>query len=320
MNIYPWQLNLWNEVFSNKIKMPHAQIFYGAKTHEINKFVSELSKSLLCSKPTHENFSCGKCQDCLWNETSHPDLKIADNDSEKNENSDIINVSNIRETKKFLELTPHQKNGKKIVVFYNAERLTIAASNALLKTIEEPPNDCLIIFTIEDIANLLPTITSRCRLIHLPKPSIEDAKEFLKKTGNIDLINNLELYNNSPIDLINEKDMLSNINIILNELKKGGKLDLIKINAVWLNNGLIWIVNLLQKWSYEILLSKISQGQNYFPNNKKIIDELALNADLGKLLTYHKSLNEIKMYAKKPVNKEINLNSVMIEYKKIFIK
>ena len=320
MNIYPWQKSSWNELFLDELRMPHAYIFYGTQTQEINKFVDELIKSILCSQPSEENFACGKCQDCLWSKTNHPDLKIVESSSDKDENlnSDVLNVANAREVKKFLELTSHQANGKKIVAVYDAERLNIAASNALLKIIEEPPNDCLIIFTVNDIANLLPTIISRCRLITFPKPSIKDAKEFLSQTDNIDLIDNLQLYNNAPLQLINEKEMLANTNIIINELKKGNKIDLMKINNIWLDNGLVWIINLVQKWAYELLLCKLSEGHNYFPNNIKAVQELALNADLSKLLTYQISLNTIKSYAKTTVNKEINLGTVMIEYKKIF--
>ena len=320
MNIYPWQKSAWSKVFLNKLKMPHAYIFYGAQNLEINKFVDELIKSVLCSNPTAENFSCRLCQDCLWNETKHPDLKVVESSSDKDEkvSTDILNVANSREVKKFLELTPHQENGKKIVAIYGAERLSIAASNALLKTIEEPPNNCLIIFTVNNLANLLPTIISRCRLISFSKPSINEAKEFLKQTGNTNLIDTLSLYNNSPLHLINEKEMLTNVNIFLNELKKGNDIDLMKINNIWLHNGLAWIINLLQKWAYELLLCKLSEGYKYFPNDIKVVHKLALNADLSKLLTYQKSLNTIKSYAQTSVNKEINLNSVMIEYKKIF--
>ena len=320
MNIYPWHKNAWAEVFLNKLKMPHAYIFYGAQNLEIIKFVDELIKSVLCSNPTTENFACGLCQDCLWNETNHPDLKVVESSLDKNEkvSTDILNVANSREVKKFLELTPHQENGKKIVAIYGAERLSIAASNALLKTIEEPPNNCLIIFTVNNLANLLPTIISRCRLISFSKPSINEAKEFLKQTGNTNLIDTLSLYNNSPLHLINEKEMLTNVNIVLNELKKGNDIDLMKINNIWLHNGLAWIINLLQKWAYELLLCKLSEGYKYFPNDIKVVHKLALNADLSKLLTYQKSLNTIKSYAQTSVNKEINLNSVMIEYKKIF--
>jgi DNA polymerase III subunit delta' len=318
MSIYSWQRSSWDALFLNNSKMPHAFIFYGSSTIEINIFVKELIKSTLCSNQSTDNFSCKKCQNCLWGETNHPDLKVIDNVIDKDQSSNIINVSNVREAKKFLELTAHQLNGKKIVVLYNAERLTVAASNALLKTIEEPPKDCLIILTINDLANLLPTITSRCRLVSFPKPSKDEAKEVLNQNNNSDLIENLNLYNNSPLELINDKEMLSNINTILIELKKGKKIDLIKMNNIWLDNGLVWIINLLQKWSYELLLFKLSGNYNYFPNHLEVVDDLALNADLSKLLTFQKTLNNIKSYANSTVNKEINLNSVMIEYKKIF--
>ena len=230
----------------------------------------------------------------------------------------IRDSANAREVKKFLELTSHQVNGKKIVVVYGAERLNMAASNALLKTIEEPPKDCLIIFTVNNLANLLPTITSRCRLISFLNPSKEDAKDFLKQTNNVDLIDSLELYNNSPLQLINEKETLTDVSVIINELKNGDEIDLMKVNNIWLSNGLAWIINLLQKWSYEILLYKLSEEHNYFPGDTKAVHKLALNADLSKLLIYQKSLNTIKSYAQTSANKEINLNSVMIEYKNIF--
>ena len=318
MNIYPWQKKTWDSLFLNKTKMPHAFIFYGTQSIEINSFVSELVKSFLCSKPSIDNFACNECQNCLWGEAHHPDLKIVDNDLDKDQSANIINVSNVRKIKKFLELTSHQSNGKKIVVLYNAEKLTVAASNALLKTIEEPPNDCLIILTINDLANILPTVTSRCRLVSFPKPSNVEAKEVLEKTNNSDLIHNLNLYNNSPLELIDDKDKLLNINTILIELKKGKEIDLMKINNIWIDNGLVWIVNLLQKWSHELLLSKLSGGYTYFPGDKQVVHDLSLKANLSKLLTFQKSLIKIKSYAKTAVNKEINLNSVMIEYKKIF--
>ena len=320
MNIYPWHKNSWGEVFSNKLKMPHAFIFHGAQTQEITGFVEELIKSILCPNPVYENFACGECQDCLWSETNHPDLKKIESSLDKDEKSgsDTLNVVNAREVKAFLELTPHQEGGKKIVVIYGADRLTIAASNALLKTIEEPPKNCLIMFTVNNLANLLPTITSRCRLISFSKPNIEEAKEFLKQTNNDELIKSLHLYNNSPLQIISDKDLLANVSIIIEELKKGGDIDLMKIDNIWLGNGLTWIINLLQKWSYDLILFKLSEGSNYFPYDEEALRNLSLNADLSKLLTYQKSLNTIKSYAQTSINKEINLNSVMIEYKKIF--
>jgi len=46
MNIYPWQKSSWDELFLNKSAMPHAFIFYGTQTIEINSFVTELVRSI----------------------------------------------------------------------------------------------------------------------------------------------------------------------------------------------------------------------------------------------------------------------------------
>ncbi len=319
MSIYPWQNNSWVEIFSNKLKMSHAYIFYGAQTSEINKFADQVIKSVLCSKPTNEHFACGKCQDCLWSKTNHPDLcRVINRSEEKNLKTDIIKVDDVREAKEFLQTASHQTNGKKIVSIYGADRLNISASNAILKIVEEPPDDCLVIFTVNNLNDLLPTIISRCRLIAFSKPSIDDSIEFMKQTDNAYLIDNLSLYNNLPLALIADKDMLTDINVILGELKKGQGIDLMKVNSMWLNNGLAWIVNFLQKWAYELLLCKLSKRHSYFPNDIEVVSKLALSADLSKLLIYQKSLNTIKAYPQIAVNKEINLNSVMIEYKIIF--
>ena len=319
MSIYPWQRSSWVEVFSNKLKMPHAYILHGAQTLEINKFADELIKSVLCSKTNKEYFACGKCQDCLWSKTNHPDLiRVINNSEEKNLKTDILKVDDIRGAKDFLQTSSHQANGKKIVSIYGADRLNIQASNALLKIVEEPPDNSLIIFTVNKLNNLLPTIISRCRLVSFSKPSKDDAIEFLKQTDNAEFIDNLSLYNNLPLELINDKEMLTSINIILVELKKGQEIDLMKVNSAWLNNGLAWIINILQKWTYELLLSKLTQGYSFFPKDIEVISKLALRADLSKLLTYQKTLNTIKSYHQIAINKEINLDSVMIEYKKIF--
>ena len=56
----------------------------------------------------------------------------------------------------------------------------------------------------------------------------------------------------------------------------------------------------------------------YFPNKKDTFEKLSNNISLSKMLVLMKKLNEVKAYASKPVNKEINLELVMIEYQKVF--
>lgn len=74
-----------------------------------------------------------------------------------------IKVSQVRDLQKFLSLKPHSSNYK-IAIIQNSEKLTLEAANALLKTLEEPPQKSLIFLLAENKEQLLPTIASRCYL------------------------------------------------------------------------------------------------------------------------------------------------------------
>jgi len=79
-----------------------------------------------------------------------------------------LGIEVIRDLKKFLSRKPYQEDTK-VVCLPTADRLTIPAQHALLKTLEEPPGECLIILITSNEALLLPTIISRCQVIRLGK-------------------------------------------------------------------------------------------------------------------------------------------------------
>ena len=82
-------------------------------------------------------------------------------------NSDTsIGIEEVRQISRFLTRKPMFKN-QKIVFLPQAERLTLEAQNAFLKTLEEPPNHSLIILATIETGALLPTILSRCQIFHL---------------------------------------------------------------------------------------------------------------------------------------------------------
>lgn len=76
----------------------------------------------------------------------------------------VISIAQIREAQSFINLTPVAKH--KLLVIEDASSMPVAAANALLKTLEEPPSYAMIVL-FSSGGNLLPTITSRCRIINL---------------------------------------------------------------------------------------------------------------------------------------------------------
>ena len=78
-----------------------------------------------------------------------------------------IGIAQIREIKQKIALKPFQSRAKALII-PDAQTATIEAQNALLKTLEEPPNNTIIILLTTNANLLLPTIISRCQVIQLP--------------------------------------------------------------------------------------------------------------------------------------------------------
>lgn len=91
-----------------------------------------------------------------------------------------LGVEAVKKIREFLSIKPYQKD-KKAVVAVSAGNLTPEAQNALLKSLEEPPKDSIIILGVSSEAKLLPTILSRCQIININQKSDQSLTEkFLK--------------------------------------------------------------------------------------------------------------------------------------------
>jgi DNA polymerase III delta prime subunit len=94
--------------------------------------------------------------------TGNPDLKII----EKPANKKSIGIEEVREIGKYLKILPISHN-QKVVLINQANLLTLEAQNSLLKILEEPPEYARIILEAQGEEKFLPTIVSRCQIVHL---------------------------------------------------------------------------------------------------------------------------------------------------------
>lgn len=107
-----------------------------------------------------------------WNEKNNPDLNIVDSETS-------IGIDQIRNLQIKLSLKPFQEKFKSAII-PKAQNLTLEAQNALLKALEEPPENTIIILCAPDSSWLLPTIVSRCQIIQLlqkPQISLDENEE-----------------------------------------------------------------------------------------------------------------------------------------------
>ncbi len=97
-------------------------------------------------------------------EEAHPDLLYMF-DEEK------LGVEAAKNVRGFLSMRPVQALGR-VVVIESAQNLTNEAQNSLLKTLEEPPVNATILLAADSESSLLPTILSRCQIVHLQSPQM----------------------------------------------------------------------------------------------------------------------------------------------------
>ncbi len=136
-----------------------------------------IAKKLNCEeKKFKEDCDCGSCR--RIDSDSHPDVKWFGLDEDRAS----IKIEEVRELQNWLNLKSYE--GKvKVFILIDAGRLTTEAQNALLKSLEEPPPQSLIILMTERRGDLLDTIVSRCREIKVPPFSEKETAAILKKEG-----------------------------------------------------------------------------------------------------------------------------------------
>lgn len=136
-------------------RVPHALLFLGPDHLGKESMAYALVRYLLCQGNRESSCQCNACIKISRN--THVDVRIIKPHGPTRQ----ILIDDIRELQDYVYLTPTEGD-KKIVIFKEADRLTVSASNCLLKVLEEPPPHLLIILLTAHPHVLLPTIRSRC--------------------------------------------------------------------------------------------------------------------------------------------------------------
>ncbi|MDP8213005.1 MAG: DNA polymerase III subunit delta' C-terminal domain-containing protein [Candidatus Zapsychrus exili] len=147
-----------------KERLAHAYLFSGSVGSGKTQTAIAIAKLVNCANLSDDNnIFCDECPACLKiNSGNHADVHLLDNDY-----GEAIKIDQVRGVLSQVKLRPFESTIK-VFIIRNIEGLTIEAANALLKTLEEPSNNSLLLLTTAALDKNLDTIKSRCHAVYFP--------------------------------------------------------------------------------------------------------------------------------------------------------
>jgi DNA polymerase-3 subunit delta' len=309
---FPWQQQQWQVLQERHSlgRLPHAILLSGPVGVGKEQFAIQFAKALLCKSVSETGEACGQCRSCLLYEAgNHPDLSVVS----VLEGKKAISVDQVRQVSHYLSLKS-QYEGYKIVIVSPAEAMNINAANSLLKTLEEPAANALLVLVASRTAMLPATVRSRCQEFRFPVPEVELARQWLRQQldadENVDLL--MGLADGAPLRAlqISTDDLAGQRLGLLETLEvlAKGKLDPVIAAKQWcdvgLEDGLYWF----NAWLIDMVRKKTVENPPHIANldiESRLLN-LANQVSLDRLL---KILDQVAQASRAA---EVNLNPALI--------
>lgn len=273
-----------------------------------------LAKALNCPEAGPD--SCDECATCLKIEKNrHPDVHLLETGA-----SDSIKIEYIRQLQKEINLKAYEGR-KKVFIIDDAHNLTADAQNALLKVLEEPPAESLIILVSAKPALLFKTITSRCKVVRfypLPRNTLEEIlrKDFLL---GIDLAHFLAYFCEGRLGRalkLKDADILAEKNRVIDGLALARKSGQEGLPADSRNNLRVYL-NILATWFRDIYFVKMGMPYSELINLDRKDELLKVTADysLFDLEEIFKALSSSLLFLEQNINAKLLLSNLRYSLK-----
>lgn len=324
--LYPWQSSLYAQWMRADARH-HALLFHGKTGIGKLDFARTMAAALLCLQPV-QDMACGQCESCHWlAEGAHPDFRevtpedddVAEGSKKKTRKRQQIVIDQIRALHDYLALTSHRVDGMRVVLIHPLEAMNVAASNALLKLLEEPPQRTQFLLVSHQRQALLPTILSRCMQVEMPVPSREQGLQWLQSQSVANPEWVWHYSGGAPTTVLqDELDWHAWYQQFRPHLLRGAAIDVATTVPILIKQGMEQAIQALQKWLLDVWLSSHQQPLRYHPSEAGPMQALAASANLSRLLAFQQQLNRFRMTAQHPLNQELQLEQLLLQYKKMF--
>ena len=174
------QLEQWRQRRASG-RAGHALIVTSEDVEGASLFCHLLAAQEFCAEASGGS-ACGQCASCrAFAQGVHGDFCVV----RRSDGKVSIGIDQIRQATQALQQTPLY-GSIKVVLIEAADQMTLAAANSLLKILEEPPGNALVLLTTAAMWQLPPTVRSRCQRLPLPPPTADQAKHWLEAERGMD--------------------------------------------------------------------------------------------------------------------------------------
>lgn len=336
MSMYPWQEDAWTRLQAMRVRLPHAILFHGPAGIGKADFIEAFAQALLCENMRPDGHACGTCASCGWFvQGNHPDYRrvrpeamedeapSAEGDEAPAEEkkaksktaSKEIKIEQVRALADFMNISTHRQ-GLRVVVLYPAEALNMPASNALLKTLEEPPPGTVFLLASNGLDRLLPTILSRCRKFALPMPDHGQALAWLDAQGVADADGWLREQGGAPLAALAQAETGSReeldglLHVLAHPSVDAALRSADKLSKAPLAALVAW----QQRWLYDVFSYKLSGVIRYYPRYQRELAALAGRVHVAQLMQAIKSTNERRAVADHPLSPKLFVEDMLLDY------
>lgn len=290
------------QTLENSIKtshIGHAYLFSGPRGTGKTTAAKIFARAVNCLN--YKDGLCNECKNCIYSGQKEC-MDIIEIDAASNNG-----VDEIRELRNKVKILPSELKYK-VYIIDEVHMLSIGAFNALLKTLEEPPEHVIFILATTDPQKIPNTIISRCQTFQFKKISPNDIKQMLKK---IALNEKIEIEDEVLTSIAYASDGgLRDAIGLLDKLSsyKLGKItynDFLTMNGQIIENELLEFENSILAYKTDVMLEKI---ENYYNDGKDLVQILKqLIYHLKDILINYYMKNENLEYSEKEIVELVSL-------------
>ncbi len=323
--LLPWHRPLWQNLLERLRagNLPHALLLCGPAGLGKVQFAAFMVQTLLCETGTAQGEPCGHCRSCLvFAAHNHPDLRLVS----PLEEGKVIGVDQVREISLYLSQTS-QYGGHKAVIIAPADQMNINAANSLLKTLEEPSADSLLLLVTAQPGRLPATVLSRCQRLVFATPNVEQGAQWLRgRIGpELDGALLLSLAEGAPLRALElaESNALSQRLQIALELERlaqdGGNPS--SVAEQFLKIGIRQTLYWMYQWVAD-MIRHAAYGDDHYMANQDMRDQLTRLAPRAEPQALHVLLQQVSVALRHcggQANPQLLMENILMDWQDTFL-